>query len=169
MRLADYFFGVRRQLHSPAPPRIIADRINAAAGSALWPFTSGVVGGVWLGHLRLRFRTSLFEYNAKPVLVGRVRETPSGSCLHLNYRAPAWVYAFDLVWYGFLGFVVLLMLGQVGARNPDLQAGELFTAWAILILLLIAPLVMHYLGTRRSNEDLECLLEFLSRQANAVP
>lgn len=168
MRLADYFFGVRRQLQSPASARIVADRINEAASSSLWPFTTGVVGGVWSGHLRLRFRTSFLEFNAKPVLTGRLRETPSGSCLDLNYRAPAWVYAFYLAWYLSLGSVILLMLGAIGVRNTDLQGGELASVWAGLILLLIAPLMFHYLGTRRSDDDLERLLDFLAQQADAA-
>jgi len=168
MRFVDYFFGMRRQLRSPTSARIVADRINGAAGSVLWPFTTGVVGGVLSGHLRLRFRSSPFEYNAKPVLSGRLWETPNGSSLDLNYRAPAWVYAFYLFWYGFLALVLLMMFGQIGVRTPDLQSAELSRVWALLISLLIAPVVMHYVGTRRSNEDFERLMDFLAEQADAT-
>jgi hypothetical protein len=169
MRLVDYFFGIRRQLRSPTSARIVADRINEAAGSAFWPLTTGVVGGVLSGHLRLRVKSSFFEYNAKPVLCGRLRELPSGSSMDLSYRAPAWIYPFYLFWYGFLGLIFLMMLGQVGTRNPDLQGEALSTIWVVLILFLIGPIVLHYVGTSRSNEDLECLLDFLAEQADARP
>jgi hypothetical protein len=55
MRLRDYFVGQPVLLNSLHSPRIVAERINAAAGSIFSPFKRGVVGGVWLGRIRLRF------------------------------------------------------------------------------------------------------------------
>ena len=169
MHLTDYFAGKCLRLHSPTSARIVAERVNEAAGSALWPFTMGVVGGVWSGHVRLRFRSSLFEYNAKPVLAGRLKEAPRGSSLDLRYRAPAWVYAFDLFWYSSLGLVVLIMLGQVGERNPDLNGRDLTIVSAGLVVLLLFPIVLHYFGTRNSDEELSYLLDFLAEHADATP
>ena len=118
MRLRDYFVGQPVCLKSLLSARTVAKRINAAAGSAFWPFNTGVVGGVGLGRVRLRYAGSFGEYNAKPVLAGQLRETSSGSILMLRYRAPAWIYLFDLVWYSVLGGVTLVMLGLVGERIP---------------------------------------------------
>lgn len=169
MRLRDYFVGQPVRLKTLHSPQIVAERINASAGSIFWPFNSGVVGGVRLGRVRLRFVSSFMEYNAKPVLVGRLREGPSGSTLTLRYRAPAWIYFFDLIWYSFLGVVILMMLGQVGERNPDLNGGDFAFVSVVLIALLLVPLVLHYVGTRKASEELGYLLDFLAQHANATP
>ena len=168
MRLRDYFIGQPVRLTSPHSPRMVADRINEAAGSRFWPFhTDAVVGGVWLGILRLRYVNSPFEYNAKPVLVGALRQDRSGSILKLRYRAPAWVYFFDLIWFGALSMVILMLLGLVGQRNPDLTGGDLLFSWTVLLVLLVTPLALHYFGTRKSDEELGYLLEFLKECVEA--
>jgi len=156
VRLTDYFAGERLRLCSPLSARAVAERINEAAGSLLWPFATGVVGGVWSGNIRLRYRSSLFEYNAKPVLSGRVREAASGSSLDLRYRAPLWVYGFYLVWYLFLA----LFAGLIGHGWDGATVG-------IFSILLVAPLGLHAVGSRRSEEELADLLDFLSQHAEA--
>lgn len=165
MRLRDYFGGKSVRLHSLLSPHTVSERINAAAGSRFWPFTTGVVGGVWAGHVRLRFRSSITEYNAKPVLADRLREGSTGSTLILRYRAPAWAYVFDLFWYSVLGLVTFGLL--VGGIRPDTTSGDLVTAVAVCLTLLIFPLVMHYVGTRNSDQELRQLLHFLAEHVDA--
>lgn len=167
MRLRDYFAGESFRLRSPMSAPTVAERINEAAGSAFWPFTKGVVGGVWSGHIRLRYRSSLFEYNAKPVLSGSLQNAPSGSSLELRYRAPLWVYGFYLVWYLFLALVVAWLIGNGWA--PELTGGDRAMALGIIAILLIAPLGLHAVGTRRSEEELGSLLDFLFQHVEAKP
>lgn len=167
MRLRDYFVGIPVRLHSQLSPRIVAERINAAAGSTLWPFTTGVVGGVWLGSVRLRFRSSFAEYNAKPVLAGRLREGRSGSVLALRYRAPCWVYVFDVFWYSVLSLVALMPL--FAQMNLDLTGADFAALYGILAAMAVFPFVLHYFGTRNSDDELTYLLEFLAEHADARP
>ena len=165
MHLREYFAGQRCRLLSPLSVRTVSERINRAAGSAVWPFTTGIVGGVWSGHIRLRYRSSLFEYNAKPVLSGRLRDVPSGSSLELRYRAPLWVYGFYLFWYLLLTVGVVGLIG--GGWAPEVTRGEKAMVMGIFAALLVAPLALHAFGTRRSAEELAELLDFLSEQAQA--
>jgi len=167
MRLRDYFVGQPVCLKSLLSARTVASRINAAAGSAFWPFNTGVVGGVGLGRVRLRYASSFGEYNAKPVLAGQLRETASGSILVLRYRAPAWIYLFDLFWYSLLGGVTLVMLGLVGEKNSDLAGRDLVIVSVGLIAMFIIPLVLHYIGTRNSDQELGYMLNFLAEHADA--
>ena len=93
--------------------------MNADAASSIRPFDSHTGDGGRLGRSStLRNVSSSLEYNAKPLLAGRLREARSGSLLTLRYRAPLWVYVFDLVWFCALGLVKLMMLGRCGAPNP---------------------------------------------------
>jgi hypothetical protein len=165
MRLKDYFAGERFRLRSSLSARTVAERINEAAGSALWPFTTGIVGGVWAGHVRLRYRSSIFEYNAKPVLSGRLQDAPTGSSLDLRYRAPVWVYAFYVVWYLFLAFVAVGLLANGWA--PEVTGSDKAMAVAIFAVLLVAPVGLHAFGTRRSDEELADLMDFLAQHAQA--
>jgi hypothetical protein len=161
MRLRDYFVGQPVLLNSLHSPRIVAERINAAAGSIFSPFKRGVVGGVWLGRIRLRFVSSFGEYNAKPVLAGRLREAPTGSILVLRYRAPIRVYLFHVVWYSILLLVALAFLAG------EIKSTGFAPAFLVPATLLIFPLVLHYAGTRNSAEELDYLLDFLAEQADA--
>ena len=167
MRLRDQFAGQRFRLNSSLPGRTVAERINHGAGSALWPFTTGVVGGVRSGHIRLRYRSSLFEYNAKPVLAGRIRETPRGSSLDLCYRAPIWLYVFFLFWYFFLAFAAVGFLANAWA--PRVTGADNALAAAVLAVLLAAPVGLQAVGTRHSEEELSKLLDFLFQYAEAQP
>lgn len=169
MLLRDYFVGQPVRLQSSHSPRVVAERINSGAASIFWPFHwDAVVGGVWLGRIRLRFVNSPFEYNAKPLLAGRLCETSSGSILKLRYRAPAWIYAFALFWYCALGLLILMALGQFGERNPDLTSGDTAFTWAIILALVVTPIAFHYFGTRNANKELGYLLDFLAERADAT-
>ena len=169
MRLKDYFAGQPVVLHSPASPEAVTERINNAAGSIIWPFNFGVVGGVRFGRISLRFRSSIFEYNAKPVLVGRVLQDSAGSTMQLRYRAPAPIYIFYLFWYCFLGLFALLLLGTIGQRNPDLTSGDQVIIFGGWVFMSIFPLGLHYFGTRNADEELSKLLDFLASEAQAKP
>lgn len=162
----DYFAGQRLQLRSPLPARTAAQRINDAAGSMLWPFAMGVVGGVWLGNIRLQYRSSPFEYNAKPVLAGRLQDLASGSTLELRYRAPLWVYGFYFVWYLFLSLVGVVLIGNGWA--PDMTSAEKAMAVGTIVLLLVVPIVLHAVGTRRSDDELATILDFVSSNIDAT-
>ena len=166
MRLRDYFLGIPVRLRSPLSAQTVANRVNSSAASPFWPFTDGVAGRIWLGHIRLRFRDSFFEYNAKPVLVGRLEDASSGSILTLRYRAPAWAYVFDLFWYSFLGLSLLTLL--FADMNPALAASDHAFVSAGFALFAVFPLGLHYYGTRRSDEELTYLLDFLAEQAGAT-
>jgi hypothetical protein len=165
MQLRDYFIGEGLRLHSPMPARIASERINKAAGSTLWPFTTGVVGGVWFRNIRLRYRSSLFEYNAKPVLSGRLEDGISGSTLELRYRAPVWVYGFNFVWYLLLTFIVAFLIG--GGWAPGTTAGDKVIIIGFFSLMIVAPLALHAVGTRRSQEELVALIDFLAQHIDA--
>lgn len=65
--------------------------------------------------------------------------------------------------------VSLMMLGVVGDRNPDLSKGDPVSIWTILLVLLAAPLALHYFGTRKSDEELGYLLDFLAERIDAKP
>lgn len=163
MRLRDYFAGQRLYLRSPLRAETVAGRLNKAAGSTLWPFTTGVVGGVWSGHVRLKYRSSLFEYNAKPVLAGRLAGTPTGSSFDLCYRALVWVYAFYLVWYLFLCLCAVLVLSN-GSRI-DFAASDTTLFTLIFAILSVTPIGLHVIGTRHSEKELADLLNFLAKHA----
>jgi hypothetical protein len=165
MRLKDYFIGERFRLHSPMSARMVAEHINEAAGSALWPFTTGVVGGVWSGLICLRYRSSLFEYNAKPVLAGRLHTATGGSNLELRYRAPLWVYGFYLFWYLSLTLIIFSVIAF--GWTPEIRDGEKAIDFGIFALLLVTPLGLHTIGTHRSEVELAYLIDFLSRHAEA--
>jgi hypothetical protein len=123
------------------------------------------VGGVFSGHIRLRYRSFVFEYNAKPVLSGRIQDAPSGSTLDLRYRAPAWVYAFYLFWYLFLVFIAVALLANDWAA--ELTGRDKAMAVAIVAVFLVAPVGLHAVGTRRSDEELADLMDFLTLNAGA--
>ena len=106
-----------------------------------------------------------FEYNAKPILAGRLHEAPSGSALSVRYRAPSWVYAFYLFWYLFLAVVAVGLVAKGWA--PGITGGDKAMAGAIFAVLLVAPLGFHAIGTRHSEDDLDDLINFLAQHGEA--
>jgi hypothetical protein len=161
MRFRDYFFGVPVKLRSRLEPIDVAQRINEAAGSILLPWTEGVAGGVRFGLVRLRFQRSIFEFNMKPVLAGRVQSNGPGSLLLLSYRAPFAAHIFLLIWYGVLSLIFLAALAPSRGESPG------FHGALISLILFAVPIATVYGGTRRSDEDLTDLLEFLAEKAEA--
>ena len=173
MRLIDYFVGQQVRLRSPLSAQTAAERINAAASNSIFrfgpfaPFRTGVIGRVWWGHLRLRVRSSLFMYNAKPILAGRLVDAPPGSELRLRYRAPAWCYFYYPFWY----LVILgLAIGfSIAGFEPQVTGSEKMTLAAMLVAFFFLPLIVHAIGTRRSEEELAEMFAFLAEHAGAEP
>jgi hypothetical protein len=132
----------------------------------LWPFAMGVVGIVGFGYIRLQYRRSPFEYNAKPVLSGRITDSASGSNLELRYRAPLWAVALYLVWYSVLALVAAVLIEN--GWPQELPAAAKAMAVSTIGLMLIGPIGLHAVGTRRSDEDLTELINFLSHCAEAT-
>jgi hypothetical protein len=66
-----------------------------------------------------------------------------------------------------LGLVTLGTLGLVGDRNPELTSNDLAFAWTILLVMLAAPVALHYFGTRNADEELGYLLDFLMERIDA--
>jgi hypothetical protein len=167
MHLKDYFRGQRIQLCSPLSAEVVSERVGAEVGSPFWSFSTGVVGRVWNGHVRLKVSNSPFEYNAKPVLAGTVRNRAVGSEFDLLYRAPAGAGIFFIVWYGFLTFLGLGAL--TNSWNPELTRSDIAFVVAIYGVLLVAPIGMHIVGTRHSDSDLADLIDFLVAHTDAKP
>lgn len=173
MRLRDYFAGQEVNLRSPLPAAIVAERINEAASRSFLgigpfsPFRIGVIGRIWQGHVRLRYRRSLMEYNTKPILAGRLSDAGAGSELRLRYRAPLGGYLFFLLWYPVMAlFGIVISLGEF-APGITSVGKAMFIAWMLAFLFL--PLVFHVIGTRRSEEELAEMIEFLGEHAEAAP
>lgn len=86
--------------------------------------------------------------------------------LDLNYRAPAPFYVFFIFWYAFLALITLVFVGNATGNVP---AQDLAFILAVIAALFVLPLGMHYFGTRNSDEELNELLDFLEREAEATP
>lgn len=167
MKLRDYYFGKPVTLRSPLRPDEIAERIKDETRVSWWmvPFRTGPVGGVRWGRFRLRYFNSPFQYNAKPLLIGRMERTMTGTVLRLVYRGDTWSRIFFALWYVFLAFFIT-MVSIFGFDQP-LHGAERLMPVGILALFAVVPLIMHAIGTSRSDEDLAELLEFLERVAQA--
>ena len=165
MPFRQYFGGIRVELRSPLSPSQLKERINSEASFGLSPFYTGVVGRVWGNSLRLGYRSSIFEYNQKPLLAGRIESIPSGSRLRLTYRAPRTALVFFAFWYVFIVFI-LVSASIALFENREVETG-LFLA--VMLALALAPIAMHFWGTRRFDEELTDLLDFLRLEANATP
>tara|TARA_Y100000815_G_scaffold117620_2_gene106159 strand:+ start:318 stop:596 length:279 start_codon:yes stop_codon:yes gene_type:complete len=90
----------------------------------------------------------------------------TGSSLELRYRAPLWVYAFYLLWYLFLTRVADIVVAD--GWDPDMTSVDKVMAVGVIGLLLVAPLGLHAVGTRNSDEELADLVGFLSQQVEAT-
>lgn len=68
-------------MRSPLRPDEIKQRIKEETKVSFWwkPFHIGPIGGVRWGRLKLRYASSAFEYNAKPILVGPIERSMTGS------------------------------------------------------------------------------------------
>jgi len=167
MNLRDYFIGQEIELRSPLMPEQIEQGIKDALRRP-WlsrPFQIGPAGGIWLGRIRLRYQSSFFEYNAKPILIGRVERTPTGSTLRLVYRGRTWFRAFFLFWYVFLA--IILTTFAILGTDPPLHGAERLFPFAIMVALAVFPFILHAIGTRNSDDDLDELIVFLGQVADA--
>ena|SRR5947209_1871969 len=167
MNIRDYYIGERIALRSRLMPEQVEQRIRDAVKRPWWarPFQTGPAGGIWFGRIRLRYRSSLFEYNAKPILIGRVERTATGSVLRLVYRGRTWFRAFFLFWYAFLA-ILLITFATVGT-DPPLQGAERLFPFAIILPMALFPFILHAIGTRNSDDELAELIEFLERATEA--
>jgi hypothetical protein len=169
VKIRDYYFGQPVTLRSPLPADEVRNRIGGAIRCPWYerPFRTGPAGGIRFGQIRLRYQSSVFEYNAKPLLTGPIEPTPTGSVLRLVYRGRTWSRAFYIFWYAFLTLFVIAF-ATTGTDQP-LHGAERLAPFAILGVLAIFPFVMHAIGTSRSDEELRELLEFLEQVAQARP
>jgi hypothetical protein len=174
MRLTDYFAGQEVGLRSPLPAREVAERITAAASGSILrhglfaAFRTGVVGRIWWGgHVRLRFRSSILMYGAKPVLAGRLLDTPPGSQLRLRYRAPAQMYVFYPFWY--LVLAGLAIGFSSGGFDPEISGGDKMIFAGMLVAFFFQPLIFHAIGTRNSEKEFADMVAFLAENAQARP
>ena len=163
MRIADYYFGQRIVLKSPHSVSEVTERINRATPYWFSIFSNGVKGGIWFTRLRLSHtRDWKFDYNAKPVLAGRVVSTFYGTELKACYRGPTFARLFFIFWYVVLTFVAGVLL--IDWLDNALEPGG-WLGLPVLVALLIFPVFLHKLGTRRSDEDLKAILAFLDDAA----
>ena len=169
MTLRDYYFGRRITMRSPLRPDEIKQCVEKDAKVPFWwrPFHIGPLGRVRWGRLKLRFASSVFEYNAKPVLVGPIERTMTGSTLRLVYRGDTWSRIFFIIWYVFVGLMAV-MFATVG-MDPPPEGAERLIPFAAVVLFALVPIGMHNFSTRRSDEELEQLIDFLARVAQAKP
>ena len=165
MKFKDYFLGRTLVLSSPLPPGEVQSRIDKAAISSLLPFQFGTVGWSRLRAFRLRQRTSLIDYNAKPMLVGRLVEDRDGTRIEANFGATFWMKAFFVWWYAIL---VVFFVGAIALGPFQGEDGEaVYFPYLFIPLFAVSPLAMHYALTRGAEYDLEELLAFLEDVANA--
>jgi hypothetical protein len=165
MRLLDYFAGPLFDLWSPFSPEECARRVNAAAGFAFDPRRSGVIGLIWFDRVRLRYRGSPFEFGTKPVLAGRIDPMLGGTRLRLRYRAPMPAYfaaALAVPMLLLMIWFAMLASNSLGVSSDD-PVPILMAAFVFIVL----PFVMHRIGSRNSEAELDALLRFLAQQVQA--
>ena len=74
------------------------------------------------------------------------------------------MYAFFPIWYLILFLVSLALLA--GQSDPPLTGEGLAFLIPGLTLMFAAPLLMHYFGTRNSDDELSQLIDFLAKEAD---
>lgn len=164
MRMGEYFIGKKIVLNSLLPRAEVQRRINAASGSMFWPFGFyRVVGGARLGFVRLRYQSHPFEYNAKPIVSGRIYEHLGGTKIRAKFGGPVWVKVFFVVWYSLLSLMAFGIAMNPSGIEP---VGETIIL-IVFPFFFLAPLIMHFVFTRDSDEDLGRILEFLEHEAEA--
>lgn len=165
MGLKDYFVGRRLVLISPLTASEVQARINDSAGSSVLPFSMGTVGWARFGRFRLRQRTSLFDYNAKPMLIGKMIGIPEGTRIEANFGATLWMKAFLVFWYAFLALwtVIAIATGPFEGNQGDLA----YFPYLMVPLFAVMPIGMHYLFNHSAEKDLKVMLRFLDTAAKA--
>lgn len=164
MKVSEYLKGRRVRLVSPLDPDAVQAAINAHTRSGFQPFGKGVAGWARLGRVRLRYKAGYFDYNAKPVLIGRIENDMGRTRLELSYRAPLKVYGFLLLWL-FLFMLPWNLLSYALTQSPTLS-GIAFEL-GLFLLYLVTPLLVHWFGTMDADEELGHMLEFLRQHAMA--
>ncbi|MXO91217.1 hypothetical protein GRI41_10310 [Altererythrobacter aquaemixtae] len=166
MKLFDYFVGQSVVLISRLPLADVEQRINDATPPWYWPFADGVRGWAWFGRVRLSYTVAwFFDYGAKPVLAGRLVDELGATRLQAKYRAPASAYIFYAMWYFVLTSTVISLLASW--FDDKLEPGG-WTLLPFIGIMLAAPLVMHFVFTRKSEDDLDAVLVFLANEAEFV-
>lgn len=85
----------------------------------------------------------------------------------LVYRGRTWSRIFYVFWYLFLT-LFCIGLATLGTDQP-LEGAERVMPFAIPTFLVLLPIFMHVIGTRNSERELEELVDFLGRVAQAKP
>ena len=165
MRLRDYFRGYSLVMQSRLRRAELERRINAATLSVWRPFQTGVGGWVHFGRIRLRYRTRFIEYNAAPILAGRIDDEFGIVRLRLRYRAPLPIYPFFAFWYAFLTFILVTFVAGGGASGSSGDENAIFIGMIVFLLLL--PMGMHYAFTRRADANFDRIVKFLEDAAEA--
>jgi multisubunit Na+/H+ antiporter MnhG subunit len=77
------------------------------------------------------------------------------------------MYGFYIVWYLILAIVALSLLAN--GFDAEVTAGDKAFTVAIMFGLFTAPVALHAVGTRRADEELLVLVDFVAQQAKANP
>ena len=103
------------------------------------------------------------DYNAKPVLAGRLHDDMGATRMDAKFRAPAFAYFFFIFWYSILLIMVSVMVILLTTGSWELEA---WITFPILCLFAVMPIGMHYLFNRNAVDQLEEILVFLSNTAD---
>ena len=105
------------------------------------------------------------DYNAKPMLVGRLMENANGTRILASFGATFWMKAFFVYWYVFLLIFSIVAI----ASGPFIGANgeEVYFPYLMLPLFVVAPIAMHVLFNRGGERELTELLAFLEKAADA--
>jgi hypothetical protein len=165
MRLRDYLRGYPLVMQSRLRGDEVQRRINAAAVSGFSPFECGVAGWARFGRIRLRYRQGFIDYGGSPILAGRISDELGPTQLILRYRAPLPAYLSFFIRYAFLLLVAVgfLSLGISPGDGPSLEAFVI----GVILFLLLAPIVMHFVFTRHADAHFETIIKFLEEVAEA--
>jgi len=86
--------------------------------------------------------------------------------LELRYRAPLWAYVFYIAWYFLLTLFAAALIGN-GWASERTSSDEAMIV-STIGLLLLAPIALHSFGTRRSEDELTDILDFVSQHVEAT-
>ena len=163
MTLKDYVFGKKVTLISSFRKQEAIEQINRAAGSAFWPFSYGVTGGIYFGRVRLAWSVPLFNNSARPAFSGRLDEDLAGTKILGSFRAPTPTLAFYLSWYAFLVFLSLSFLAAFIADRP--RTGDEWIMLVIVPFFGLIPFLFHWFFNRNYEEHLISILHLLEQEA----